>query len=342
MTDAILLVSFGGPEGPDEVLPFLQRVTAGRNIPDERLLEVGAHYALFGGRSPINDQCRLLVGAMQAELAARGVDIPVLWGNRNSPPFLADTLADAYAQGIRTIGAVSTAAYSSFSSCRQYRLNLAAALAPLPDDLTVSLARPYALDGPFTAVMARLTGAAWDDLHDPATARLICVTHSIPETMNATSGPQGGGYLAQHEQVMHEIVATLGIPAEQASLAFCSRSGPPQQPWLEPDINDELARFAGEGVTEVVVVPIGFTSDHMEVIYDLDTEATATAAALGMRMSRVPTVGAEPAFVTDLVSRALGQLGAPGQPAASECPADCCPIPAARPAPAQPGRPSAS
>lgn len=346
--DAVLLLSFGGPEAPEEVLPFLRRVTAGRDIPDERLVEVGEHYYGFGGRSPINDQNRALIAALKGELRRRGLTTPVLWGNRNSEPFLTDTLRGAHSAGVRRVLVVTTSAYSSYSSCRQYRENIAAALEALDQEgiegLVVDKIRPYATHPAFGRTNTRLVTDAlrpWSEV-DTDKLRVLFVTHSIPVAMDDTSGPgdgEGNLYWHQHEEltqiILDEASATLGRELE-GSLVYCSRSGPPSQPWLEPDVNDEMTRLAAEGVTHVALAPIGFVSDHMEVKYDLDTEAAQTAADLGLSMVRVPTVGVDPEFVSGLVDlmveRAAETQGErvdhpawPGAAMPSVCAPGCCP-----------------
>ena len=297
--DAVLLLSFGGPEAPDEVMPFLRRVTAGRGIPDERLQDVAHHYELFGGRSPINDQNRALIAALEAELKEREIEVPVLWGNRNSPPFLADTFRDAAARGLHRIVVVTTSAYSSYSSCRQYRENLADAFAEGADELVLEIDKigPYALRPAFVGPNARLVVEALRPLADVPDAELalLFVTHSIPDAMDETSGPgdgEGRLYQEQHhalagrvvDQVRHELGRDLS-----PEVVYCSRSGPPSQPWLEPDVNDRLEELAADGRRVVVLAPVGFVSDHMEVVYDLDTEAAETAERLGLQLVRVPT-----------------------------------------------------
>lgn len=345
--DAVLLLSFGGPEAPAEVMPFLRRVTGGRGIPDERLEQVAHHYHLFGGKSPINDQCRALIDALRGELRRRGISTPVLWGNRNSEPFLVDTLRAAHEQGMRRILVLTTSAYSSYSSCRQYRENIAAALNELADEgkvLQIDKVRQYATHPSFVRTNIRLitdavrTAAQPDD----ALLRIVFVTHSIPDAMDDTSGPgdgEGNLYEHQHDELAHvaldEIGATLDRDLEGA-LVYCSRSGDPSTPWLEPDINDHLRALAADGVTDVVVAPIGFTSDHMEVVYDLDTEAAETAAELGLRMTRVPTVGTDLEFVSGLVdlieeraAQARGEQVSmpswPGEAMPPVCRPGCCP-----------------
>ncbi len=314
--DGILLLSFGGPEGPDDVMPFLRNVTAGRGIPDERLAVVAEHYQSFGGKSPINDQNRALLGALRIELDRRGISAPLLWGNRNFDPFVTNTLREAHEAGMRRVVAIVTSAYSSYSSCRQYREDLAAAVLTLADegrDIEVDKVRPYFNHPGFSRVNARLVTEAVRALgqRPDSEVRLVFVTHSISEGMDATSGPgdgEGNAYQRQHVElavaITQELNATLGRRLDH-KLVYCSRSGPPMQPWLEPDVNDALRVLAAEGVRTVVVAPIGFVSDHMEVRFDLDTEAAETAAALGLEMVRVPTVGTDPEFVSGLLDLAL-------------------------------------
>ncbi len=357
--DALLLVSFGGPEGPDDVLPFLRTVTAGRDVPDERLAEVGEHYYSRGGRSPINDQCRALVAAIRADLAAHGVELPVYWGNRNSAPWLTDTVAAMSADGVRRAACFVTSAYSSYSGCRQYRENLfdavagtleATGSAPRLDRL-----RHYFDHPGFVQPFVDGTVAALASLPDGGRdARLVFVTHSVPVSMDAASGrhpgdPRGGAYTRQHDDVartVSELVVQRTGRWLEHDLVFCSRSGPPQVPWLEPDVNDHLEGLAASGVRSVVLVPIGFVSDHMEVVHDLDTEARDTAERLGLAFARVPTPGVDPRFVAlvrDLVVErsaaergddpARAHLGGCG-PGWDVCPAGCCANPRAADRPA--------
>ena len=341
--DAFLLVSFGGPEGPDDVLPFLENVTRGRGIPPERLLEVGEHYFGFGGVSPINAQNRALVAALQADFAAHGVDLPFYWGNRNWAPYLTDEMARLADDGRTRVLALLTSAYSSYSGCRQYREDLAAAVAPLGDRAPhVDRIRHYFNHPGFVEAMVASTVAALEQL--PAgvrdEARLVFVTHSVPVTMDDSSGPDGHAYSSQHRDLARLVtagVAALTGVDHELDLVFCSRSGPPSQPWLEPDVNDHLESLVADGVPAAVLVPIGFVSDHMEVKYDLDTEALQTASRLGLPVTRAATVGTDPAFVAAVrelvleraavvrgespVRRALGELG----PSHDVCPAGCCP-----------------
>jgi ferrochelatase len=340
--DAIMLVSFGGPERPEEVIPFLQQVTRGRGIPTERLAEVGEHYFIFGGRSPINDQCRTLLAALRAELSQRGIDIALYWGNRNSEPFLDAEMAKIASDGHRRVLAVMTSAYPSYSSCRQYRENLYDATRD--SALQVDRLRHYAHHPGFVAAQVNATIAALDELGPLAErARLVFVTHSIPITMAEGSGPEPksaeGGYVDWHRAVAAEVTRQVSAQRGtdyQQDLAYCSRSGPPSQPWLEPDVNDKLNELHQAGVPAVVAVPIGFISDHMEVIYDLDTEASATAEKVGVEFARAATAGVDPRFVAMvrdlLVERAAVERGldvrrrAVGSrpPSWDVCPAGCC------------------
>jgi protoporphyrin/coproporphyrin ferrochelatase len=309
--DAVLLVSFGGPERPEDVVPFLQNVTRGRGIPDERLAEVGQHYFRFGGRSPINDQCRSLLAALRAEMDGRGIDIPLYWGNRNWSPYLGDTVAEMAAAGHRRAVVITTSAYPSYSSCRQYRENLYDATLgnPAGRDVVLDKIRHYAHHPGFVEASVRATVTAVDALRDvPGAPRLVFVTHAIPTAMATTSGPPprsaDGGYVDWHAAVAAEVTRAVGALRSvdpDWDLVYCSRSGPPNQPWTEPDVNDHLAALHAAGVPAVVCVPIGFVSDHMEVIYDLDTEAAQTAADLGLPFARAATAGVDPEFVSALV-----------------------------------------
>jgi ferrochelatase len=342
--DTVLLLSFGGPEGPDDVLPFLRRVTAGRGVPDERLAEVAEHYHLFGGRSPINDQNRALLAALTAELRRRRLEVDVVWGNRNWAPYVTDVLRDAHARGARRVVAVLTSAYSSYSSCRQYREDLAAALLTLAGegvrldvDLKVDRVRQYYNHPGFTGPMVSSTRDALAAL--PAGSHVAFVTHSVPEAMDAASGPDGHAYSWQHRALAETIAASVreqdGVERPW-SLVYCSRSGSPRQPWLEPDIGEHLRALAGQGAPGVAVVPIGFVSDHMEVVFDLDTEAREIAEEVGLPFARAATVGTHPTFVAGLVDllveRAAQARGErPERPTVADlpavhavCPVGCC------------------
>jgi ferrochelatase len=322
--DAIVLAGFGGPEGQDDVIPFLRNVTRGRGIPDERLEEVAQHYRHFGGVSPINQQNRELKAALETELASRGIDLPIIWGNRNWDPHLADALREAKDRGFTTLLGLATSAYSSYSSCRQYREDFAMALEDvstgatgLDGGLRIDKVRQYFdhpgfvepfVDGVRTAlaeVAAR--GIA------PGATRVLFSTHSIPTGDAERSGPrdrdlgEGGAYAAQHRAVAEVVMREVGDGVEWR-LVYQSRSGPPTQPWLEPDVNDAIAELPAQGVQAVVIVPLGFVSDHMEVLWDLDTEATETAEEHGLIAIRTPTPGTHPAFVRGLVDLVLERV----------------------------------
>ncbi|WP_125774563.1 ferrochelatase [Antribacter gilvus] len=317
--DALLLYSFGGPDKPEDVVPFLRNVTAGKGIPDARLEEVGEHYYSFGGKSPINEQNLALKAELEAELARRGIDLPVVWGNRNWAPYTSDALDELEKLGAERAVALVTSAYSSYSGCRQYREDLAVTLDKRgqlgPEGSTgiqFDKIRSYFNHPGFVQANIDAVVEAYGDLvaaGGPAPeARLVFVTHSIPDTMEAASGVGHATYSEQHLDVGAVVAAAvserLGHEVEW-DLAYCSRSGPPSQPWLEPDVNDHLETLAGEGVRAVVLSPIGFVSDHMEVAYDLDTEALATARDLGLHAVRAATVGTREPFVRGLVDLLL-------------------------------------
>jgi ferrochelatase len=339
MYDAILVVSFGGPEKPEEVMPFLENVTRGRGIPPERLLEVARHYYRFAGKSPINEQCRELIAALRKELGEHQIALPIYWGNRNWRPFLPDALRRMRDAGIKRSLALVTSAYSSYSSCRQYRENIAAAQAeagegaPQVDKLRVFYNHPgfiEALTDRVKTALAEFAGEATSRI------RFVATAHSIPSSMAQTSD-----YEKQLRETTRLVAESTGFRAWD--LVYQSRSGPPSQPWLGPDILDHLRQLHTEGVENVMVVPLGFISDHLEVLYDLDYEAQALARELGMKMVRASTAGVHPAFITML--RQLIQERLAGAPALAignyganhdVCPADCCP------APLLAGRPPAS
>lgn len=338
--DAVVVVSFGGPEGMADVMPFLERVTAGRGVPRARLEAVAHHYALFDGVSPINAHNRALVAALSAELARRGPALPVYWGNRNWHPLLADTLQRMADDGIRRAAAFVTSAYSSYSGCRQYRGDIAAVRAAVgPAAPVVDKLRAFYNHPGFIAPMVARLQAALDGLEPArrAAAAVLFSAHSIPTAMAATSR-----YVEQLGEASRLVLEGVGR-AGPARVVYQSRSGPPTQPWLEPDVGDAVAALAAQGVADVVVVPIGFVSDHIEVRYDLDIELAETCSALGVRLTRVPTVGDDPAFVgmiRDLVVErqtpgadrpALGRLG----PSHDVCPPHCCAYDPAAPAAAR-------
>lgn len=351
--DAVLLASFGGPEGPDDVMPFLRNVTRGRGVPDERLAEVAEHYLALGGVSPINAQNRLLQGALAAELRSRGVTVPVLWGNRNWAPYLTDVVADADRGGLHRLLGVATSAYSSYSSCRQYREDFAAALidAHLVGTVAIDKVRPYydtsGFLQPFADGVIAAVAEARENGYSAADLEVVFTTHSIPLAMADAAGAAGDGqlYVGQHLAACAEVMRRVGMSAAEVAhghatdraprqpappwrLAYQSRSGAPHIPWLEPDIGDVIVELAAAGRRGVVVVPIGFVSDHVEVIWDLDTEAAEIAAAQGLFFRRVATPGADPRFVAalaDLISARLA--GADPVPSATTLPArpDTCP-----------------
>ncbi|WP_055481250.1 ferrochelatase [Sphaerimonospora mesophila] len=324
--DALLVVSFGGPEGPEDVMPFLENVVRGREVPRERLLEVAEHYYGFGGVSPINAQCRELIAALDAEPS---VDVPVYWGNRNWHPFLEDTVRRMKDDGVRTAAAFVTSAYSSYSSCRQYLDDIVRARAAVPGAPEIVRLRHHHDHPGFVAAMADHTREALGRLPENVrdTARLVFTAHSIPLSMARTAGPAGGAYEAQLRRTA-ELVVAEAAPGREWDLVWQSRSGPPQVPWLEPDVCDHLEALHVGGTGAVVLVPIGFMSDHMEVIYDLDVEAATVAEKLGMPLTRAATAGTHPRFVA-----MVGELLAEPRPAS--CPATCCPAPRRGPAPSR-------
>ena len=321
--DAFLLLSFGGPEGPDDVIPFLENVTRGRGVPPERLVEVAEHYRHFGGVSPINSQCRALLAALEPRL-----DLPVYWGNRNWHPMLADTLKKMRGDGVRRALAFVTSPFGGYSSCRQYWDDIAAARHLVGDGSPeIDKIRHYHDHPGFIEPFAEGVRAAMT----PG-ARLVFTAHSIPTTMNAHSGPNGYRYTGQLNETAGLVADAAGVT--DWDLVWQSRSGPPSVPWLEPDVNDHLAALAKEGLTAVVAAPIGFISDHLEVIWDLDNEAAATAAGVGIDWRRVPTPGIDPRFVDMVVELVAERVaGAPRRklgelPVWDACPAvGCCTIP---------------
>ena len=331
--DALLLVSFGGPEAPEHVLPFMQNVTRGRGIPAARLEEVSRHYLdVFGGVSPINAQARALKAALEAELAASGPDLPVYWGNRNWHPYLAEAVAQLRDDGRRHALAVVTSAFPSYSGCRQYREDWWRARAEVgPGAPLISKLRHYWAEEGFLGPMARNVAAT---APSPG-ARLVFTAHSIPQSMAASSGPPDveGAYVSALRTAAAGVVQRLGGDW-QWDLVFQSRSGPPQVPWLEPDVGDHLLALHAQGVREAVMVPIGFTSDHVEVLYDLDLQAQAQVAGLeGFTAKRAATVGTDPEFVAMLRALVVERLDGDELPSHGDlathdrCPAGCCPAP---------------
>jgi ferrochelatase len=329
--EALLLLSFGGPEGHEDVMPFLENVTRGRGIPRERLEAVAEHYHHFGGVSPINDQNKALIAAVQAEFADAGVDLPVYWGNRNWAPYVEDTWRQMAEDGIEHAFVFATSAYASFSGCRQYHEDVARARVALASDPAAPAGPtaeklPHYFDAPgFLQANAEALAAALAQLPDDVrdAARLVATAHSIPDAMAAVAGPAGGAYQAELMRAARSVV-DAAAPGRSFDLVWQSRSGPPSVPWLEPDVNDHLRALAAAGEKAVVVFPIGFVSDHLEVIWDLDNEAEETAGELGLGFVRAATAGTHPAFVA-AVRELVTERRAGGQPRlGTNCPASCC------------------
>lgn len=327
--EAILLLSFGGPERPEDVLPFLRNVARGRNIPETRLLEVAEHYYLLGGKSPINEHCRALKRALEEELGRRGWHLPVYWGNRNWHPFIGETVRQMLGDGVNRVLALVTSAFGSYSSCRRYWEELEGAIqAWSPGSLHVQRLRlAFNHPGFVTAMADRVRTVCAEvqkaGLENP---HLIFTAHSIPLSM-ARNAP----YVAQFEESCRLVAESLGFSKWQR--AYQSRSGSPHVPWLEPDISEVLRALAAAGdFRPIIIVPIGFLSDHVEVLYDLDVEAAGLASKLGIPYFRASTVGTHPAFVRalcdmieerltgDASRRAIGHL----PPCPDVCPAECC------------------
>ena len=324
--DAILVVSFGGPEGMDDVIPFLENVTRGRNVPRERLEEVAHHYELFGGVSPINAQNRALIAALRQELDAHGIELPIYFGNRNWDPFLADALQEMAGDGIERALAFFTSAYSSYSGCRQYREDLANAQQAVgPRAPEVLKTRMFFNHPGWIEANADHVRAALAQVPAGREAHVAFTAHSIPLAM-----AQACRYEDQLRESARLVAEAVG--AADTALVYQSRSGPPHVPWLEPDILDHLHLLAGQGVTDVVVSPIGFVSDHLEVLFDLDVEARKTAAELGLNLVRAASASTHPVFIAmirELIEERLGLASsrpAVGRFAASHdvCPVDCC------------------
>lgn len=333
--DALLMVGFGGPESVAEVLPFLERVTAGRGIPRERLLEVGQHYLTLGGVSPINAQNRALRDALAERLRERGVATELVLANRNSPPFIPDVVADQLARGHTRLLAWSTAAFSSYSGCRQYREDLSLALDQSQvEQVTLAKLPPFPDLPGLLQANAELLAEVLRPLQPASSETLVLVTtHSIPETMAEKAGPHpgpGNQYVSQQHRLAADVVSRASADAGWASppdwqFVYQSRSGAPHIPWLEPDINDAIEAAADAGVRKIVVLPIGFLTDHVEVIWDLDTQARETAERHDIELHRVATVGQHPAFLDSLAEFLARFLTAevrtptPGEFCAGEC-----------------------
>ena len=353
--DALLLVSFGGPEGPDDVMPFLENVLRGKNVPRERMLEVSEHYQHFGGVSPINGQCRELIAALEAELSEHGPQLPIYWGNRNWAPMLQDTLQQMKEDGVQRVIAFFTSTFSCYSGCRQYRENILEACeaigpgAPRVDKLRMPYNHPGLIE-----TNADHLQQALDQIPSErrASAKVLFTAHSIPMSMAEN---------CKYERQLTEAsrLAAEAVGHADWELVYQSRSGPPQQPWLEPDICDYIENLhADGGLTDLVILPIGFVSDHMEVLFDLDTEAKELCEKLGVNLVRAATIGTHPRAIRMirelLEERIATELGQdPERPAVGQypanhdvCPQDCClytprrPPGVGRPAGAGSGRPS--
>jgi ferrochelatase len=336
--DALLVVSFGGPEGMDDVIPFLENVLRGRNVPRERMMEVAHHYEMFGGVSPINAQNRALIEALRIEMRARGFELPIYFGNRNWHPLLPDTMRQMAADGVRNALAFFTSAFSSYSGCRQYREDITRAQAEVGSEAPqVAVLRKFYNHPGFIGPMVEHVRAALGQIPEEqrAGSHIAFTAHSVPLAM-----ARNARYESQLLEACRLVAEEVGN--ERWKLVYQSRSGPPSQPWLEPDIADHLRELKAQEVQDVVVVPIGFISDHLEVLYDLDVEATELSAEIGLNMVRAATVGTHPAFVSmilDLIlERTTGAavrpyLGTQG-PSHDLCPVDCCFPGPVRPVPA--------
>ena len=350
--EAVLLLSFGGPDGPEDVMPFLRNVLRGRTVPPERMEQVAEHYHRFGGRSPINDQNRALLSALRAEFERHGRPRPLYWGNRNWTPYLEDAVAGMRDDGIGSAAVFVTSAYSSYSSCRQYLEDLERARTRVGRGAPVlQKLRPYFNHPGFVEPLTSGLNQALDEAGRDSP--VLMSAHSLPVAMARTCD-----YERQLQETARLVADGAGIPESQWTLVYQSRSGTPAQPWLGPDVNEVIDQIGDTGqigrsgqISEppggpaggraVVVAPIGFVSDHMEVMYDLDTEAAATAARKGLRLVRSATPGTHPRFV-HMVCELLGEVEEPDRagmascgrlgPAPSPCPPGCCP-----PAPAGPG-----
>ncbi len=330
--EAILVVSFGGPESREDVIPFLETVLRGRNIPRERLLTVAEHYYHFQGKSPINQQVRQLIAELEDELKRNGPQLPIYWGNRNWRPFLAETLRKMKQDGVARALAFVTSAYSSYSGCRQYREDIARAQAEVgPGAPSVDKLRPFFNHPLFIEATVDRVRDALNSLPENVrhSAQIVYLAHSIPLSMATTSD-----YVKQLEEVRRLVSTALGQSND--ALVYQSRSGAPGQPWLEPDILDYLRKVKSENrASALVLAPISFVSDHMEVLYDLDIEARHLCDSLALPMTRAKTVGVHPKFIAmirELIlertnpqqeRRAIGQL----RPRPDVCAADCCPAP---------------
>jgi protoporphyrin/coproporphyrin ferrochelatase len=314
--DALLVVSFGGPEKKEDVLPFLENVLRGRGVPRERMLEVAEHYYHFDGRSPINDQNKALIAALEQEFKSHDEKMPIYWGNRNWYPLLPDTLKQMHADGVRRAAAFVTSAFGSYSGCRQYREDIARAQQETGTEaMVIEKLNNFWNRDEFIAAMTERVQSAMAEV--PNAEQLIFTAHSIPMTM-ADASP----YVRQLKEASARVAAACGM--SNWTLVYQSRSGPPTQPWLAPDICEHLRAQHAAGMQRVIVCPIGFMFDHMEVLYDLDTEARDLCTEIGLKMARAGTAGAHPkviSMIRDMV------LNAQTSPVMTHCEAGCCPTP---------------
>lgn len=327
--DALLVLSFGGPEKPDDVIPFLENVLRGRNVPRERMLEVAEHYYHFGGKSPINDQNRELIEALTTELKQHEINLPIYWGNRNWHPLLTDTMRQMHADGVRKVLVFVTSIFSSYSGCRQYREDIQKAQAELGlESIVFHKVRTFYNHPSFVETMADRVRDAIAQLpaEDAQNRKVLFTAHSIPNAM-----AENCDYEKQLEESSRLIAETAGV--EDWALVYQSRSGPPTQPWLEPDVCDAIQELAdAKAASQIVLVPVGFVSDHMEVIYDLDDEAASLSQKLGIPLARAKTAGTHPTFVAmirQLIEERLGKTNeklAVGNygPSHDVCPTNCC------------------
>ncbi|MGB1822662.1 MAG: ferrochelatase [Acidimicrobiales bacterium] len=332
--DSLLLLSFGGPENSDDVMPFLRNVTAGRGVPDERLAVVAEQYELFGGKSPINELNQQLLCALNEELASRGHEMATFWGNRNWHPFVTDTIADLKSLGHTSTVCLVTSAFSSYSGCRQYHEDLDRARNEVPGAPNIERVRVYWDHPDFLGTAAELLAESRDAAGLSSETPVLHSAHSLPLSMAANCDYQQ--QLNEAASIVNELAGMRG-PYE---VVFQSRSGPPSVPWLTPDIDQRIHELAEQGTQELLVHPLGFVADHMEVLFDLDTQSAAAAKEAGVKMVRTPTVGTHPRFVSmlvDLVEEAAGlradrpSLSKSG-PRPDKCNSQCCP------APTRPGR----
>ena len=332
--DSLLLLSFGGPENSDDVMPFLRNVTAGRGVPDERLAVVAEQYELFGGKSPINELNQQLLCALDGELASRGYEMATFWGNRNWHPFVTDTVADLKSLGHTSTVCLVTSAFSSYSGCRQYHEDLDRARNEVPGAPNIERVRVYWDHPDFLGTAAELLAESRDAAGLSSETPVLHSAHSLPLSMAANCDYQQ--QLNEAAAIVNELAGMRG-PYE---VVFQSRSGPPSVPWLTPDIDQRIHELAEQGTQELLVHPLGFVADHMEVLFDLDTQSAAAAKEAGVKMVRTPTVGTHPRFVSmlvDLVEEAAGlradrpSLSKSG-PRPDKCNSQCCP------APTRPGR----